>query len=253
MTLPILLTLALSAFATEPLTICDRIASLDGTDDLGVDQGALPLEPGPFKLRLCGGDRNELAVAMTAGQHAIVDISFTGGDDVLVAVNGPNGRWLVNALATSFGATVDLVAPESGTYTLTVEAAGVPDAGLRYDVNVDVLEAISTPLQAVATEFTPGEELMLGVAGAEPNSMVWFVMGQSGQQTCPPALGGQCIDLGNPRVLGSARAEADGTAALAMQLPAGVPIGLPVDIQVVTIDANGVVMSPVLRSHTIAR
>jgi hypothetical protein len=67
----------------------------------------------------------------------------------------------------------------------------------------------------------PGSTVELNVTGASPQEMVYFVAGRNRQPgaACPPVLGGLCVDVGTPMVIGQARANAQGGASLSLTAP----------------------------------
>jgi hypothetical protein len=69
--------------------------------------------------------------------------------------------------------------------------------------------------------------LQFQVTGAVPNQAVVLVRGATEQTaaTCPPQLGGLCVDIVNAVVLRTATANAAGTASFSINVPATLPEG----------------------------
>ncbi|HMV70232.1 MAG TPA: hypothetical protein PKA64_25550, partial [Myxococcota bacterium] len=65
-----------------------------------------------------------------------------------------------------------------------------------------------------------GRSTHLYATGAAPNQPVWFTASTRGEGA-GPCRAGLCLDLLQPRVLGSARADADGVATLEVRVPTG--------------------------------
>ncbi len=77
----------------------------------------------------------------------------------------------------------------------------------------------------------PGGTTLLEAINATPGDTVTFLRGSSPGSTCPPPLGGDCLDLGSPKILGTAVANALGDAVLAISLPVAVPVGVNMHVQ----------------------
>lgn len=89
------------------------------------------------------------------------------------------------------------------------------------------VDAAPPPMWLFASDVTPGQRVTLEAMFATPGAQVVFAAsGQtSPNATCPPALGGVCLDLVQPTILGSAVADVAGGARLSVRVPAGVPVG----------------------------
>jgi len=84
----------------------------------------------------------------------------------------------------------------------------------------------------VSPALHPGERLTLTAMGASPGEVVYFVFGPApGAGPCPGPLGGLCLDVLSPSLLGSATADADGRATLERTIPAAVPNATPAHFQ----------------------
>lgn len=114
---------------------------------------------------------------------------------------------------------------------LLLAACGVEDAtsgpseALVTDQAAPPSGGILTTSAAIA-----GRPLRLRSVGHPSTSTVYFARGGAGS-TCPPALGGQCLDLASPTVLGSDPSDAMRTAQIQLNLPASVPVGLTTLVQ----------------------
>jgi hypothetical protein len=135
-----------------------------------------------------------------------------------------------------------------GATSVTTDAAGDASFSLAAPWNSPpgwVVTATATDLASGATsEFSPcfavgaglalsasplqrGQAAALIVQGAQPGERASFVLSTRGLGAglCPPALGGLCLDLLPPvTLLGSATADASGTATLQLTVPPGAPL-----------------------------
>lgn len=93
-------------------------------------------------------------------------------------------------------------------------------------------DQLAPPMALQVGPLVPGQPLTLRVDGAPPRSNVYFGRSGSPGQTCPPALGGACLDLAAPLPLvGTDVADASGVAELTLTLPATAPSGMVVYLQ----------------------
>ncbi len=120
--------------------------------------------------------------------------------DLSLPVGAPP-TWVVSATATlePLGATSEF-------------SAAVPIEGLSLQLLGDLVRGTSADLQ---------------VDGAIQGETVWFLYSFAGigAGPCPPPLGGLCLDLLAPvQTLGSAAANASGTATFTGTVPAGAPL-----------------------------
>ncbi len=104
----------------------------------------------------------------------------------------------------------------------------IRDEVSRAEVAERILPALApnvTPPEWLGLEVSPlvaGGQAVLTATGAVPGATVSFGRGSGlGNGPCPPQLGGECLDLLNPVLIGSARADADGVAELVVPVPAG--------------------------------
>lgn len=96
------------------------------------------------------------------------------------------------------------------------------------DLELDeLLWEVPTDLLLVAGFPVQGSAVTLEVLNAPPGATVAFAgsLAGPGSGPCPPALGGVCVGLTSPILLGTASASAGGRATLAVTVPAGVPLG----------------------------
>lgn len=86
----------------------------------------------------------------------------------------------------------------------------------------------------------PGGTLSLRVGGADPGARVWLAMSTSGPggPWCPGGLPGDCVGLQQPRLLGTATANASGIAAWGVTVPPGTPPGRHAWLQAWTISGG---------------
>jgi cysteine-rich repeat protein len=104
------------------------------------------------------------------------------------------------------------------------------------------------PLQLDVSAVLPGQTATFSVAGANAGETVHFVRGSQLGVTCPPQLGGLCLDLAAPlTVLASRRADATGAATWSFPVPPATPAGATLTFQAVVLRAGGGVTSDVER------
>lgn len=89
------------------------------------------------------------------------------------------------------------------------------------------LPPVSLDLTVDLPGLVPGFEAPVEVLGALPGSEVALVVGPSTthQGMCPPVLGGACIGLSHPVVLGYATADAGGHASFDLAVPDTLALG----------------------------
>lgn len=73
----------------------------------------------------------------------------------------------------------------------------------------------------VASELNPGAPARLSWGGLPPGARATFAASPRGLGAgpCPPVLGGACLEILNPIIVGNATANADGYAELRLNLP----------------------------------
>lgn len=82
------------------------------------------------------------------------------------------------------------------------------------------MEAAPPPVVLEAGPLLTGERATLRVEGAVPGQDVWFAVGGgAGAGPCPALLGGACLGITGPQVVGRVRADALGVAAMAAVIP----------------------------------
>ncbi len=93
-------------------------------------------------------------------------------------------------------------------------------------------ELASTPSIALVGDLRAGQTTTLDLGGLSAGATVYVAVGtMPGAGPCPPALGGECLDIANASLLGTATANAAGLATLALQVPRTVPAGTTVYLQ----------------------
>jgi Fibronectin type III domain len=116
---------------------------------------------------------------------------------------------------------------------------------------------VTAPLSVGRTPMLTQDPLRRGqtshfrVRGAEPNEVVSFLFGTTGEGEgpCSPQLSGLCVDLLEPRVFGEATADSTGAAIFTHIIPADAPLGQTVSIQAVIQRGSGGTAS--IKSNTI--
>ncbi|MCB9680005.1 MAG: CAP domain-containing protein [Alphaproteobacteria bacterium] len=84
------------------------------------------------------------------------------------------------------------------------------------------------PLVLTVPPLLPGQPATFSVDGAIANALVVVARGTAaGSGPCPPELHGGCLGVTQPLLLGAARADATGFAAITVDVPTTVPVGLP--------------------------
>lgn len=174
---------------------------------------------------VCGGTNNYLGnfwqtwLAPTAASDAFGFRWGTQGSSATITVHTSDGAsypFVVNGQTGFFGyctgnasVSVTKVLIESADGGIDDVVWGSLAGGPAFEVQ---------PMQLLA-DFPTN----LAAAGAQPGETVWFLGSlASGAGPCPALLGGQCLDLLQPQILGSAVADATGSAVLQVRVPAGI-------------------------------
>ena len=98
-------------------------------------------------------------------------------------------------------------------------------------------EVSPPPLILSVSGFAPGGTLEVSVEGANPGDTVWFLRSSSvGPGPCPAGLGGLCLDLKRPILMGRTTADPLGTAEVVVPLPATVVSGMTMHVQALASD-----------------
>ncbi|MCB9688725.1 MAG: hypothetical protein H6738_18785 [Alphaproteobacteria bacterium] len=85
----------------------------------------------------------------------------------------------------------------------------------------------------VVPDLAVGSGVVVHFYGGLPGETAYLAGGTGlGAGPCPPALGGQCLDLLGARLVGTAVTDADGHATFLVQVPAAATPGTPVALQV---------------------
>lgn len=115
-------------------------------------------------------------------------------------------------------------------------------------VTVSVAEPPPQPqLELTLPYVVPGQTTLLSVHGATPGRRVSFGASLTrGSNVCPASLGGQCLGLRNPTLLGSAVANALGDAWLTVSVPNSLADGTTVHFQAAVPDGASSRLSPVV-------
>lgn len=109
------------------------------------------------------------------------------------------------------------------------------------DVPLDEELAPPAPLELAVSQLYAGGAAKMTARSTTPGSQVHFVMSRRGRgTTCPPQLGGGCVDLAGPLTyLGAAPANRAGFAELTFTVPRAVPDSVDVFVQAVIVNAAG--------------
>lgn len=146
---------------------------------------------------------------------------------------------LAGGAAPSDGDVTAVTLPTLATNaTHTIDVAVADQAG-----NISRRRIEVTPRDVLhgRDDLLLGQPAALTVTGAAPGEEVWFLgsLNGIGPGACFPALGGLCLDLADPVIIiGSASADAQGTAALGIFIPSWLPL-LDVATQAVILRGPG--------------
>jgi hypothetical protein len=149
--------------------------------------------------------------------------------DTLVYGSANTDGWLDDLGGTASPA----LAPFSGR-----SLARVRD-GVDTDDNADDFGAYSivtpgedNPMLLWTSGIVPGTTFTINARGAAPGDRVYFARASgSGPGPCPALLGGLCLDLGTPILMGAADANSSGVASLSVNVPASTPPSVDVYFQ----------------------
>lgn len=130
------------------------------------------------------------------------------------------------------------------------ESIPVEDAELSF-VALEAAPPPGSPLTLSAGQASAGAPFTINIGNADPGEGVYLVRttGGMGAGPCPPSLGGTCIDIVTPTVMGPYTASGGGTVSLSPTLPPAMPYGTNLCIQAVARRGPGgvnTVKSPVV-------
>lgn len=90
------------------------------------------------------------------------------------------------------------------------------------------------PLALAAGQFSAGSSVTITISNADPGENVYLIRSSAmGAGPCPGALGGMCVDVVAPVIMGPFGANGAGVATLSPTLPAGLPVGTEVCLQAI--------------------
>lgn len=155
----------------------------------------------------------------------VVELSTSGGPWVEVRrYTGGGGGWIEDSVTVGdfvpLGADVKVRFSVSDNPNDSVTEAAVDS------LRAEVFVCEELPLSLVAPDLVRGQPATLTVSGAAPGESVSFLASGTGvgMGPCPPLLGGLCLDLLSPRLVGSDAADAGGVAELTLNVPGGLAI-----------------------------
>lgn len=121
---------------------------------------------------------------------------------------------------------------------------------LSAEASID--QAPPPALELSVGQLAPGYATRMTARTAPGGTRIYFAMSTRGRgQTCPPVLGGTCLDIAAASQLGAVPANRAGYAELSLTPPRGLRNGVDVWVQAVAIDPNGrVIKSPVVAATT---
>jgi hypothetical protein len=106
------------------------------------------------------------------------------------------------------------------------------------------ITAVPDRLTLDVSSMRAGQPATFTVTGATPGDDVYFALSSRYGTTCAPILGGRCLGLRRPNILGSSTADATGTATLVIQVPPAA--SRSVLIQAVVPDGGDTMLSSVV-------
>ncbi|MCB9689505.1 MAG: hypothetical protein H6738_22350 [Alphaproteobacteria bacterium] len=175
---------------------------------------------------VCGGTNNYLGnfwqtwMAPATPSDAFGFRWGTQGSSATITVytsDGASYPFVINGQTDFFGYCTG-----SASVTVTKILIESADGGID-DVVWGSLSGGPPPFEVQPLQLLAGFPTNLAAAGAQPGETVWFLGSlATGAGPCPALLGGQCLDLLQPQVLGSAVADANGSAVLQVLVPAGI-------------------------------
>ncbi len=155
----------------------------------------------------------------------IVELSADGGPWVEAKrYTGGGGGWIEDAIIVG-----DVLTPTADIRVRFSVADNpndsVTEAALD-SLRAEVFVCDELPLSLIASDLVRGQTATLTTTGAESGESVSFAVSGTGvgMGPCPPLLGGLCLDLLSPRLVGSAVANLDGMAQLTFNVPGGLAI-----------------------------
>jgi hypothetical protein len=125
------------------------------------------------------------------------------------------------------------------------EPVGVEDTAEPLTFALDEeLPPPGQPLVLTVGQASAGAPLSITISNADPGESVRLVRSSAmGVGPCPPALGGLCLDVAAPTVMGPYTASGAGVAALSPTLPAALPMATNICLQAVAARGPGGVNS----------
>ena len=107
-------------------------------------------------------------------------------------------------------------------------------------------DAQGPPLLVSVPVLEAGVTAVIDVSGANPGDQVFLIGGTGvGAPLCPGPLGGQCINLTSPSIVGAFVANAMGDGEVSFAVPGGVAPGTPLTFQAVVLNgASSYVSTP---------
>ena len=197
---------------------------LPDSEASAADLGAL----GAGAFVWCGDGLDEDAAAFSlAPQAEVVSVdvvveSFpsTPGANAVLTLFDPATLTALDAVTVLGVGTYPLdLSAAGGLRELGVSTGAIVPAGVAYDYRV-VVEIERPPPQIVDTHPTAGATHTFRMAGFTPGANVHLLAGTSPGSVAVPGCAGQSVGIRQPRVLGPTRAQADGTVAVTVPIPA---------------------------------
>jgi hypothetical protein len=83
------------------------------------------------------------------------------------------------------------------------------------------------PMTLWVSSVSHGQAMQVVVRGADPNDRVWIgaSLAGTGAGPCPASLGGQCLDIRGPTLIGAINTDASGNGQLRLTVPSTLPAG----------------------------
>ena len=140
----------------------------------------------------------------------------------------------------------------------TFEGVPLTDATVLPTADVDGHRAAAGLTLTTTNSWVPGATADLSVTGAAPGESIYFAVTAqgTGMGPCPAGLGGHCLDLLSPILLGDVTADANGIAEMSVALPANLALGTVLDFQAIAVRGFGgvdSVLSPPLSGGVVVQ
>ncbi len=166
----------------------------------------------------------------SSNADAVRILDCGGGVVDTVVYGGPNtDGWLDDSGAAATGA----LAPFSGrSLGRARDGIDTDDASADFVIFAGPNPGEDNPMVVWTSDAVPGQTFTVFARGADPGQTVFFGRSSGpGTGPCPALLGGLCLDIGNPFLMGTGVADAGGLASYSVFIPSFVSPGINVYLQ----------------------